>query len=330
MLSVLLAPFTFPSRDVVTRLPTRRTRSCVPVANAPAELWSGSVDYTSEQQRAREWYNTWIKTRSLQNTIRHASVVAMAPVAEMPAVLAEWGCDETLWAKVRNKKALLDWAATGDEAKARERIRMLKHSRSVLGISTPMPAMLKECGCDEELWAQIRSKATLTKLAEAGDEAQVRAKLEQIRALVAEEKAKPAAAPAAPAPPKEWKRGGDKSVPVDAEKIADMLRRRGEAQKARDFDAADAIREEIRAMGVDVFDKQKEWRVRRKGRRQNQNRSENLEMPAKLAEWGCDAELWGAIKSKGALLKLLDNGNEEYARKRLERMRELVASDAAA
>ena len=95
MLSVLLAPLNFcPSRDVVTRLPTRRTRSCVPVANAPAQLSSGSVDYTSEQQRAREWYNTWIKTRSLQNTIRHASVVAMAPVAEMPAVLAEWGCDD--------------------------------------------------------------------------------------------------------------------------------------------------------------------------------------------------------------------------------------------
>ena len=46
-----------------------------------------------------------------------------------------------------------------------------------------------------------------------------------------------------------------------------------------------------------------------------------VEMPPKLAEWGCDAELWNAIKSKRSLLKLMDSGNEEYARKRLERAR---------
>ena len=52
------------------------------------------------------------------------------------------------------------------------------------------------------------------------------------------------------------------------------------------------------------------------------------ELPAQLEAWGCDAALWDAIKSKGSLLKLVEAGNEEYARRRIERMRELVAADA--
>ena len=46
-------------------------------------------------------------------------------------------------------------------------------------------------------------------------------------------------------------------------------------------------------------------------------------------EWGCDAELWAKVHSKGALLKLVLKGNEEYARKRIAKMRELIAADEA-
>ena len=46
-------------------------------------------------------------------------------------------------------------------------------------------------------------------------------------------------------------------------------------------------------------------------------------------EWGCDAALWKAIHSKQSLLALVKQGNEEYARRRIERMRELVAAAAA-
>ena len=54
-----------------------------------------------------------------------------------------------------------------------------------------------------------------------------------------------------------------------------------------------------------------------------------VEMPAKLAELGCDAALWDAIHSKDALIKLVEQGNDEYARRRIERMRELTAAAAA-
>ena len=39
--------------------------------------------------------------------------------------------------------------------------------------------------------------------------------------------------------------------------------------------------------------------------------------------------LWKAIHSKQSLLALVKQGNEEYARRRIERMRELVAAAAA-
>jgi hypothetical protein len=258
----------------------------------------------------------------------------------MPSVLAEWGCTADLWSKIRSKNVLLEYARTGEEVKARERLKMLRHSRSVLGISTPMPALLEKCGCDEALWSQIRSKTVLVKLAEAGDEAQLRAKLEAIRERIAQESAVSPASFPAPAAASGFKRRGDRKATVDVEKVEGLIAKRLKIQRSRDYEKADAIRDELRAMGVDVFDKQKEWRVRWTGskgvpqaararrQRPQSQREPPAEMPPKLAEWGCDVELWKAIKSKSSLLKLLDAGNEEYARKRIERMRELVAAEA--
>jgi len=288
-------------------------------------------DYEQQQKRAQEWYRTWIKTRSLQQHlgIRHQSIIAMA-ADEMPSVLGEWGCTHELWAKIRSKRVLLEYAKSGDEAKARERLKMLRHSRSVLGISTPMPALLQTVGCDETLWAQIRSKTVLVKLAEAGDEVELRAKLEEIRGRIAQE----AASAPAPAAATSFKRRGDMKATIDEAKVQELIAKRQEIQRSRDYEKADAIRDELRAMGVDVFDKQNEWRVRWSGKRpptrpKGPAQPAPVEMPAQLAEWGCDAELWNAIKSKGSLLKLVDRGNEEYARKRLARMRELVAADSS-
>ena len=49
---------------------------------------------------------------------------------------------------------------------------------------------------------------------------------------------------------------------VDEAKVHSLLERRARAKAARDFTTADAMREELRAMGIDVFDKDKVWRVR--------------------------------------------------------------------
>ena len=46
------------------------------------------------------------------------------------------------------------------------------------------------------------------------------------------------------------------------------------------------------------------------------------------ADWGCDVALWEAIRQKEPLIKLVQKGDEEYGRKRIARMRELVASGA--
>lgn len=48
-------------------------------------------------------------------------------------------------------------------------------------------------------------------------------------------------------------------------------------------------------------------------------------LPAQLLAWGCDEELWVQIKQKGGLISLAEKGDEEQARKRLARLREIVA-----
>ena len=53
-----------------------------------------------------------------------------------------------------------------------------------------------------------------------------------------------------------------------------------------------------------------------------------MPMPQELADWGCDPALWEAIRQKEPLIKLVQKGDEEYGRKRIARMRELVAAGA--
>lgn len=250
-----------------------------PLSNRPAAVARRAAplraltdsEYLVAQQNARSWYR------------RHASVlaelVADSAKEDMPAILGEWGCDAQLWAKVRSKKPLIEWARDGEEAKARERIDMLKNAPSV--VAPKKPSFLG------------------------------------------------------------YKREGDLDLQVDAKKVDEMLRARKENQLKRDFDAADAIREELKGMDIDINDKRKTWRVRTErsktrsdaravARSEKLGTREKLELPAKLAELGCDAELWDAIHSKDALLRLVEQGNDEYARRRIERMRELTAAAAAA
>jgi len=61
----------------------------------------------------------------------------------------------------------------------------------------PMPAVLAEWGCDDELWEKIQgAKGTLRKFARDGNELLARKRIESIRVLVAEEEADPEAAAA--------------------------------------------------------------------------------------------------------------------------------------
>lgn len=48
------------------------------------------------------------------------------------------------------------------------------------------------------------------------------------------------------------------------------------------------------------------------------------EMPALLGEWGCDEELWVAIRSKEKLLRFARAGKEDSARLFIARVRKIV------
>lgn len=50
-----------------------------------------------------------------------------------------------------------------------------------------------------------------------------------------------------------------------------------------------------------------------------------LPMPPVLEQWGCDKALWTSIKQKSGLIKLANAGDEAHARKRLSKLRELIA-----
>ena len=48
------------------------------------------------------------------------------------------------------------------------------------------------------------------------------------------------------------------------------------------------------------------------------------EMPALLGEWGCDDELWVAIRSKKKLMRFAECGREVDARRFIQKVRNLV------
>ena len=200
-----------------------------------------------------------------------------APVSleaiEMPAILAEWGCDDELWSKVRSKEALVKMADAGDETAARERIATLRNAPSVTGAEVPMPQQLEAWGCDAALWAQVRSKKTLLKLAEDGDEVAARAKMQAVREAVAREapktggwafeqrKAKREAKNSGRAKPlsEGYTLEGTLPAGVDVAAVEAKLASRVQAKLAKDYDTADKLQVEIEAMGVAVNDRQRTY-----------------------------------------------------------------------
>merc|ERR1719387_1665536 len=188
---------------------------------------------------------------------------------EMPPVLQEWGCDEELWGKVwtQERQALIDMANAGDEAGAKERIAMLRRSPSITGERLPqsslgnleMPPILQEWGCDEELWASVRSKRTLIELANAGDEESAKGRIKMLRNIVINDKLE--------LPPilKEWGCNEEMWAKVRSKQVlVDMANAGDEAgAKAR----------------IAML------------RRSPTISGGSLDMPPVLQEWGCDEEL---------------------------------------
>jgi len=105
-----------------------------------------------------------------------------------------------------------------------------------------MPSVLKDWGCDEDLWGLVRSKQPLIKLAEEGNEAAARERIE-------------------------------------------MLRNSPSITGA------------------------------------------NAPMPAKLAELGMDESLWSSVRSKGGLIKLVEEGDEAAVKAKIAAISRAVAAE---
>ena len=173
----------------------------------------------------------------------------------MPAVLAEWGCDEELWGKVRAKQALVKLVEDGDEAGARARLDMVRNGPPAQEL-TPI---LIEWGCDEDLWRETRSKGALLELAKAGDEAKGRERIALIRASMKMGSTPKASKASRPAADRSYKLKGTPPAGVDISAVEELLSRRMQAKKDKAYDTADALQAELKEMGVWVNDKARTW-----------------------------------------------------------------------
>ena len=145
---------------------------------------------------------------------------------------------------------------------------------SALKSTKPLPPLLAEWGCDEELWSKIKQKRSLEKLMEEKREEQGKKRIASLRELIANAPS-PAPAPvlkkvgAQPRKPaaKIDKKGpyvlyGELPSGFDAATATQLLFARQEAKIAKQYAAADAIRGKLTEMGVTVRDDLHTWYVR--------------------------------------------------------------------
>lgn len=140
-----------------------------------------------------------------------------------------------------------------------------------------MPPLLAEWGCDEELWIKIKNKRSLEKLAAQGEKEHAKKRIASLRETIAN------AAPPAPTPApsgtvdknrkkqiaKIRKTGpyelyGEVPAGMDASSISVLVEKRSAAKVSKDYAAADALREELKEMGVTIRDDLRSWYVKAK------------------------------------------------------------------
>ena len=139
----------------------------------------------------------------------------------------------------------------------------------------PLPEEIAALGCDEETWASIKNKKGLIKL--IGDEDHLKKRLAAITELVANAPPKTEAPPATKGGRKagnakaakktkmlQRKDGpyelyGELPDGMDAAAITEKVNARADAKTAKDYAAADAIREELAAQNIRIRDDFRTW-----------------------------------------------------------------------
>ena len=200
----------------------------------------------------------------------------------MPIRLAEWGCDDALWERVRNKRALVRLANTaGGEARCRIRLAKLRRvvdqqeaakraweraSRRAARTGKPPPPDVQETAAAEARSAAEARAAerAVQKLADEIEAAQRAARAQETAAAKTKAKAKAAVA------------------------------------------ATEAVKEAAPKSPSPKHDHSDEYR---------------RSIPPELVEWGCDAEMWSMVRDKNALRRIAKAGDEVRGRKRIASLR---------
>jgi len=194
---------------------------------------------------------------------------------QLTPTLVEFGCDEALWADVRNKRALLDLAK--NEVKCRKQIEFLRAavakgndgsaptSRKQSRLNTPFQLHGEapegiDVSAVEALLAE-RNECKRKQDFDGADE--LRAQLQEM-GLYINDKRRTWSKATNPSGGLTLKGPAPKDVDVAA--VEAILERRRGAKKARDFEAADELQAELLAMGVFVNDKERTWMAKKVSR----------------------------------------------------------------
>lgn len=123
---------------------------------------------------------------------------------------------------------------------------------------------LIEWGCDEDLWSETRNKQALLDLAEAGNEAKGRQRIEFLKAAIAKG-SDGSAAPTSQRVPNHgpYRLLGPAPEGVDVASVEELLEKRSDHKAERDFESADAIQAQLSAIGVYLDDRKRTWEAAR-------------------------------------------------------------------
>lgn len=139
----------------------------------------------------------------------------------MPAVLAEWGCTEDLWAQIRSKRNLLEVARNGDEELGRQRITKLR---------------------------EVIEREALEADAAAAEKPR-RAKTAKPRAAKSK---RPALADG-------YTLAGEPPAGTDVAAVEALLAERVAAKISKDYETADGLQAQLEGMGVFCNDRLMTW-----------------------------------------------------------------------
>ena len=142
----------------------------------------------------------------------------------LPPLLAEWGCDEELWSKIKNRRSLEKLASKGEEEHAKKRIASLRETIANAPLSTPAPTPTSAAAVNKNRKKQI------AKIRKEGP----------------------------------YELFGEVPAGMDAESISALVEKRSAAKVAKDYAAADKLREELKDMGVVIRDDLRSWYVKAK------------------------------------------------------------------